>query len=346
MTQSDPRVAVYFDFDNIVISRYNLLHGKGAFHRDTSRTGEQSDEALERLRQSHLDIDAVLDYATTFGSLALCRAYADWSHPVNAKYRQDLTARAVDLVQLFPLSGWRKNGADIRLAVDAMDDLYLLPDVTHVVIVAGDSDYVPLAQKVRRLGRYVVGIGVTGGTSRALTAACDEFADYGSLLTDGDDDGDDDEVDGIVPVAASLEQQRGEKQVSEKDRAGGAAHAAPKKTADHQTPSTKGTADPSAADPSDADEDDEVVEPESGRLLARRRPGPLLRKALLLLETKNDQEWQAASEVKNQMLRMDPSFQEREFGSATFTEFVKSYPGIAEIDEDGHNRVRKRPGSH
>jgi OST-HTH/LOTUS domain/NYN domain len=50
-----------------------------------------------------------------------------------------------------------------------------------VVIVAGDSDYIALAQRCKRLGRYVVGIGITGSISRSLTAACDEFVTYDAL---------------------------------------------------------------------------------------------------------------------------------------------------------------------
>ncbi|MGC2380617.1 MAG: NYN domain-containing protein, partial [Mycobacterium sp.] len=73
------------------------------------------------------------------------------------------------------------NGADIRLAVDAVEDMFRLPDLTHVVIVAGDSDYIPLAQRCKRLGRYVVGVGVAGSSSRALAAACDEFVIYDAL---------------------------------------------------------------------------------------------------------------------------------------------------------------------
>ena len=60
-------------------------------------------------------------------------------------------------MQLFPAAAYAKNGADIRLAVDAVEDMFRLPDLTHVVIVAGDSDYVPLAQRCKRLGRFVVG---------------------------------------------------------------------------------------------------------------------------------------------------------------------------------------------
>jgi hypothetical protein len=59
--------------------------------------------------------------------------------------------------------------------------MFRLPDLTHVVIVAGDSDYVPLAQRCKRLGRYVVGVGVAGSTAKSLAAACDEFEAYDSL---------------------------------------------------------------------------------------------------------------------------------------------------------------------
>src|SRR5207248_10987853 len=72
---------------------------------------------------------------------------------------------------------------------DAVEDMFRLPDLTHVVIVAGDSDYIALAQRCRRLGRYVVGVGVAGSTSRALAAACDELVTYDALP-------------GITPVGA------------------------------------------------------------------------------------------------------------------------------------------------
>ena len=106
--------------------------------------------------------------SSSFGTLVLTRAYADWSAEVNTGYREQLVGRAVDLVQLFPAAAYGKNGADIRLAVDAVEDMFRLPDLTHVVIVAGDSDYIALAQRCKRLGRYVVGVGVAGSSSKAL----------------------------------------------------------------------------------------------------------------------------------------------------------------------------------
>lgn len=170
------RVAVYLDFDNIVISRYDQVHGRNSFQKDKAKGLEP-----DKLTQATVDVGAVLDFASSFGTLVLTRAYADWSAVVNAGYRQQLVGRAVDLVQLFPAAAYGKNGADIRLAVDAVEDMFRLPDLTHVVIAAGDSDYIPLAQRCKRLGRYVVGIGVAGSSSRALAAACDEFVTYDAL---------------------------------------------------------------------------------------------------------------------------------------------------------------------
>lgn len=178
MTEPATRVAVYLDFDNIVMSRYDEVHGRNSFQRDKARG---FDKDPERLVNATVDVGAIIDFASSFGTLVLTKAYADWSSEVNAGYRGQLVGRAVDLVQLFPAAAYGKNGADIRLAVDAVEDMFRLPDLTHVVIVAGDSDYIALAQRCKRLGRYVVGIGVAGSTSRSLTAACDEFVSYDAL---------------------------------------------------------------------------------------------------------------------------------------------------------------------
>ena len=177
------RVAVYLDFDNIVMSWYDRVHGRNSYSRDRQRIAENpaEPEIAERLTAATIDVGAIIDYAASFGTLVLTRAYADWSAPVNAEYRSQLVARAIDLVQLFPAAAYAKNGADIRLAVDAVEDMFRLPDLTHVVIVAGDSDYVPLAQRCKRLGRFVVGVGVAGSTAKSLAAACDQFDAYAAL---------------------------------------------------------------------------------------------------------------------------------------------------------------------
>jgi hypothetical protein len=307
------RVAVYLDFDNIVISRYDQVHGRGQFQRDKvrwfSRADKPADTALaERVRRATVDVGAVIDFASSFGTLVLTRAYADWSAPVNADYRGQLVSRAVDLVQLFPAAAYAKNGADIRLAVDAVEDMFRLPDLTHVVIVAGDSDYIALAQRCRRLGRYVVAVGVAGSTSRALAAACDEMVTYDALP-------------GIEPAdAAEVPGGDGADGPPQPGKTGTAAATQGKRRSRR------------AADESEPDEDAETEDPQKA---ATR----LLERALRLGQEKDDVDWLHSSAVKSQMRRMDPSFSERALGYRSFSDFVKSRDEIAELDETNPARL-------
>src|SRR3954453_17325449 len=70
----DPRVAVYFDFDNIVISRYDQVHGRSQFQRDRVRGGfgtaeKPTDaETADKLEQARVDVGAIIDYASSFGT--------------------------------------------------------------------------------------------------------------------------------------------------------------------------------------------------------------------------------------------------------------------------------------
>jgi hypothetical protein len=313
----DTRVAVYIDFDNIVISRYDQVHGRGQFQRDKvrgfSRDGRLADpDTADKIRRATVDVGAVIDFASSFGTLVLTRAYADWSAPVNADYRGQLVSRAVDLVQLFPAAAYAKNGADIRLAVDAVEDMFRLPDLTHVVIVAGDSDYIALAQRCRRLGRYVVGVGVAGSTSRSLAAACDELVTYDALP-------------GITPAGVAA--------------AGASPPPAPAdgEPAEPQEPGdgrsargTRRTRQPAAAVSDEPDPEPEDPQEQATRLLER---------ALRLGQEKDDADWLHSSAVKSQMRRMDPSFSERALGYRSFSDFVKSREAVAELDETDPGRL-------
>lgn len=298
----DSRVAVYLDFDNIVMSWYDRVHGRNAYSRDRQRIIENptDPEIADRLERATVDVGAVIDYAASFGSLMLTRAYADWSSPVNADYRTQLVARAVDLVQLFPAAAYAKNGADIRLAVDTVEDMFRIPALTHVVIVAGDSDYVPLAQRCRRLGRYVIGMGVAGSTAKSLAAACDEFGSYEALP-------------GVsLPEPATKSRGR---------RAQGGASAKEKTPepvlASAETPGT--SIEDTSDDPQEA----------ATRLLERA----------LRLSDPGDAEWLHSSAVKTYMRRMDPSFSEKTLGFRSFSDFLKANDDIAELEETGHERL-------
>ncbi|MET4782639.1 NYN domain-containing protein [Glaciihabitans sp. UYNi722] len=300
---ADNRVAVYIDFDNIVISRYNQLHGAKKFTTDRARNFDSRSEGPigTRITDATVDIGAILDFASSFGSIVISRAYADWSATVNASYQKQLIDRAVDLTQLFTTTQQMKNGADIRLAVDVVEDLFRLDDITHVVIVAGDSDYIALAQRCKRLGRYVVGIGVAGSTSKSLAAACDEFADYDALPGISD----------AAQVAAVDEEE--------------SAPSRPERKTTITRPATT-TAPGSKNAPT---------------RLSPRAATSLLRRALTLGLAKTDSDWMQSSEVKTQMRRMDPAFNESALGFTSFTEFVKSRNSLVELDEGGPSSSRR-----
>ncbi len=328
---SDGRVAVYIDFDNIVISRYNQLHGRGAFQLDRVRQTDPSDPAADpevaaRIRAATVDIGAVLDYASSFGQIVSSTAYADWSQPVNAAYRRQLVDRAVDLTQMFPLSA-TKNGADIRLAVDVVEDLFRLDGVTHVVLAAGDSDYVALAQRVKRLGRSIVAVGVAGATSKALPAACNEFSMYDDLPGVGADDAEDVAEPAAEPATPAAAPRKSPARKSGKAKDASAAPA-PQPAA-------------ATAEPSD---DPAVNGGEQAAKLSPRAATTLLRRALELGHDKAGRdEWLHTSAVKQQIKRMDPGFHEKSLGYSSFTDFVKSRSRLVEVEKASNGqRIRLR----
>ena len=336
----DPRVAVYLDFDNIVMSWYDRVHGRQAYSRDRHRIAEDptEPEIAERLAQATVDVGAVIDFAASFGSLTLTRAYADWSSPVNAIYRTQLVARAVDLVQLFPAAAYAKNGADIRLAVDTVEDLYLLPDLTHVVIVAGDSDYVPLAQRCRRLGRYVIALGVAGSTAKSLAAACDEFESYENLPG----------VEHPTAPARSRprrvgggeEEGRGATRSRSRRSQGGGEGADATEGAESGGSRRGGRGRQNGAETASAEiEDrlDDTLEDESED--DPREAATRLLVRALQLGGRGDSEWLHSSAVKSHMRRMDPSFSEKALGFRSFSEFLKANADIAVLEETGHERL-------
>ena len=301
--QLDPRVAVYIDFDNIVISQYDHVFGRSSFMKDKARNA--AGKTAEKLQQATVDIGAVLDFASSFGAVAISRAYADWAAPANTRYQKQLIDRAVDLVQLFNTAG-TKNGADIRLAIDVVEDLFRLEDITHVVIVAGDSDYIPLAQRARRMGRVVVGIGVTGSTSAAFKSACDEFSYYEDL------------VDTPPPVIEVVEPEAEPIVATE-----AVAEPAPTVAKTRRRASAPATVEQTPPDPQ-KDAADLLV-----RALRVKRPGDL-------------DEWVEASALKRQIKRLDASFDEKRIGFKSFTDFLKSV-GAVEVRQEGQIRsVRLR----
>lgn len=163
-------VALYWDFENLHAS-LSEARQEGAYSKQDNRF---------RVQEPLIDIQAVVELAASFGPIAINRAYCNWQY--FSRYRDALLQCAVELIQLFPPGGSAKNGADIRLCLDAMEDMGRFAHIGTVIIVGGDSDFMPVSQKVKAAGRNLVGIGTRGSTNRHWAKSCHEFRYYDNLV--------------------------------------------------------------------------------------------------------------------------------------------------------------------
>lgn len=93
-----------------------------------------------------------------------------------------LTDNQIELIEIPQRRGAvRKNAADIKMAVDAVELAFERDYITMFVLCTGDSDFTPLVHKLRELNRSVIGVGLKDSTSKLLPAACDEFLFYEKL---------------------------------------------------------------------------------------------------------------------------------------------------------------------
>jgi hypothetical protein len=143
----DQRIALFIDFENLV-----------------TRTGLDPDT---------FDLQPALDVLLEKGKVIYRRAYADWTRFASATKR--LHDHGVELIDVPPSTRAGKNGADVRLVIDALELAYLREHIDTFVIASGDSDFCPLASKLRENDRTVIGMAVKESTSPLFVKACDEF---------------------------------------------------------------------------------------------------------------------------------------------------------------------------
>ncbi|GAB2777707.1 NYN domain-containing protein [Amycolatopsis magusensis] len=116
-----------------------------------------------------------------YGPTTIRRAYADWADPRFARYQPDLERNGVALVQRGPGPD-RRDGADIRMTVDALETLVVHPSVDAFVLAGGDSDLSPLVSKLRESGKHVIGVGAETSGNARLVSACSEYQPWGSIV--------------------------------------------------------------------------------------------------------------------------------------------------------------------
>src|SRR3954449_5870183 len=151
-------IAVFVDYDNIEIGVKSTL-------------------------RREFDVSLPLGALKERGDLVAKFAYANWGRQEGAT--RQMAENAVQMVQRIPSPRGDKNGADINLALDALEMAFTHAHVNAFAIVSGDSDFIPLVNKLKEYGKTVFVVGGKAFTSTILQQNCHEFVSYESLLDDG-----------------------------------------------------------------------------------------------------------------------------------------------------------------
>jgi hypothetical protein len=311
----EERLAVFIDYENLALG------------------------AREHLGGMQFDFGPIADALAVRGRVVARRAYADWSY--FDEDRRMLTRHQVELIEMTQRMGAsRKNAADIKMVVDAIEMAFERDYISTFVMCTGDSDFSPLVHKLRELNKRVIGVGVEKSTSRLLPAACDEFLFYDRL--EGVEVPDDDQA-----APAPKRGTRSRKATPAPERA--AAQKAP--TTSRRAKAAEAVAEAVAEAPSA-----EVAAEPDGKPATRRRkkaepaPAPVdvapeaetdvteheeevpapsdvpmeVRVAQTLADLQSSTSGAVtASALKRTLLRKDPTFSESDYGFRTFGEFLR-----------------------
>ena len=123
-------------------------------------------------------IGPLLDEIATYGIASVKRAYGNWTSSNLQPWKETLLSSSIQPMQQFPYTPG-KNATDAALIIDAMDLLYT-ENFDGFALVTSDSDFTPLAQRIRQSGLMVYGFGERQ-TPKAFVQACDRFT-YTDLL--------------------------------------------------------------------------------------------------------------------------------------------------------------------
>ena len=149
------KIAVFIDFDNIAIGVKQSLN-------------------------RNFDVGTVLEAIKEKGEVITKIAYGDWKRAED--FSRAMTQHAVQMVQRNLTPGGDKNGADIALALDALETAFTRAHINAFVIVGGDSDFIALVEKLKQYDKTVFVVGGRAFTSVILQKNCHEFISYENLI--------------------------------------------------------------------------------------------------------------------------------------------------------------------
>lgn len=287
--QDKLNIAVFVDYDNIEIGLKSTL-------------------------RREFDVSLALEALKERGDIVAKFAYANWGRQDGAT--RQMAENAVQMVQRIPSPRGDKNGADINLALDALEMAFTHTHVNAFAIVSGDSDFIPLVNKLKEYGKTVFVVGGKAFTSTILQQNCHEFISFESLLSDvvrGPVVQLPEETLAAASGGASVEHRPQQQQRQRNDR-GDRGDRGPR--GDRQRPAPL----------------------ELGQAM------PLVERALQVLERRAVQPQLGL--LKSTMLQLDSAFNERAYGASSFSDFVEKLKkaDLVNVTGTGGRYVIERKG--
>jgi uncharacterized protein (TIGR00288 family) len=265
--QDRVNIAVFIDYDNIEIGVKSTL-------------------------RREFEVSLVLDALKERGDIVAKFAFANWSRQEGAT--RQMAENAVQMVQRIPSPRGDKNGADINLALDALEMAFTHDHVNAFAIVSGDSDFIPLVNKLKEYGKTVFVVGGKAFTSTILQQNCHEFISFESLLN-------------VDSQAVAPPPDRDRERDRDRDR---------RPRRDREERRRDRDPHPSGPPPPPPPQQPHARPAPLDLALAM----PLVERALQVLERRNVQPQLGL--LKSTMLQLDPAFNESAYGARSFSDFI------------------------
>jgi uncharacterized protein (TIGR00288 family) len=280
--QEKLNIAVFVDYDNIEIGLKSTL-------------------------RREFDVSQALNALKERGDIVAKFAYANWGRQDGAT--RQMAENAVQMVQRIPSPRGDKNGADINLALDALEMAFTHTHVNAFAIVSGDSDFIPLVNKLKEYGKTVFVVGGKAFTSTILQQNCHEFISFESLLADAPERS---SQSPTLPSEIRAPRPRGDR---------------PERTDRGDRPDRGG---------------DRRQRPAPLELSLAM---PLVERALQVLERRAVQPQLGL--LKSTMLQLDSAFNERAYGASGFSDFIEKLKraDLVQVSGTGGRYIIERKGS-
>ncbi|MCW5313466.1 NYN domain-containing protein [Nostoc sp. KVJ3] len=143
--------AIFYDIENLTMGRSN-----------------------PNLNFSLKQIQTNLENTSLVNKIAIQCAYADWSDSRLRLLKNEIQELGIEAIQIFDYS-YKRNAADMQLAIDVMELAQSRPTLRVFVIISGDGAFAALAKKLHEYGKTVIGCAYEGQINRVLKSVCDRF---------------------------------------------------------------------------------------------------------------------------------------------------------------------------